>query len=267
VSRLAGRTAVVTGAAAGLGRAISLRFAAEGAHVIACDILPSVETGSAAVPSTTDAIRAAGGRVTPVVADVTKASEIERIVAAARAPTGRIDVVVNNAGKFGGSSLLDVTDAEWDFYLTLNLSSVFRMCRAFVGVMLEQNEIDGVRGRIINMGSQLGLTAPPGALAYAATKAGVIHMTRQIAVDYARLGIIANAIAPGRIITGDHPGERDYLERGEIDAATTFSLARTPFPRLGRPTDIAGAALYLASDDSTFVSGTVLSVDGGWTAY
>ncbi len=142
------------------------------------------------------------------------------------------------------------------------------MCRTFVGAMLQQDEVKGVRGRIINMGSQLGITAPPGALVYAATKAGVIHMTRQIAVDYARSGILANVIAPGRIITGDHPGERDYLDRGEIDAATRFSLARTPFSRLGRPDDIAGAALYLASDDSTFVSGAVLvGRRRRWTAY
>jgi len=267
VNRLAGRTAVVTGAAAGLGRAISLRFAAHGAHVVACDIRPSVETGTAEVPSTADLIRAAGGAVTPVVADVTSNADVERLLAIALVPSGRIDVLVNNAGKFGGSSLLEVSDAEWEFYLALNLTSVFRMCRAFIGTMVKQDEVDGVRGRIVNMGSQLGITAPPGALAYAATKAGVIHMTRQIAVDYARAGIIANAIAPGRIITGDHPGEAEYLERGEIDAATRFSLARTPFSRLGMPEDVAGAALFLASSDSTFVSGAVLSVDGGWTAY
>jgi len=267
MKRLQGRTAVVTGAAAGLGRAIARRFAAEGATVVACDINSLLEPGSDGTISTVDLIRAEGGQIVPVIADVTNTADVDRILAAALDDNGRVDVLVNNAGKFGGSSLLDVSDDEWNFYLTLNLTSVFRMCRSFVAAMLEQAEIEGVRGRIINMGSQLGLTAPPGALAYAATKAGVIHMTRQIAVDYARSGIIANAIAPGRIITGDHPGEHEYLERGEIDVATRFSLARTPFSRLGRPDDIAGAALYLASDDSTFVSGAVLSVDGGWTAY
>jgi len=257
--RLAGQVAVVTGAAAGLGRAISLRFAAEGAHVVAVDIRPSDDTAAEIV--------AKGGAVTSLVADVTSVAETQRILAAAQVPTGRVDILVNNAGKFGGSALLDVDDEQWDYYLSLNLSSVFRMCRIFVAAMLEQEPVDDVRGRIINMGSQLGITAAPAALAYAATKAGVIHMTRQIAVDYGPQGIIANSIAPGRIITGDHPGERDYLDHGTIDAATEFSLKRTPFSRLGRPDDIAGAALYLASSDSTFVSGAVISVDGGWTAY
>jgi glucose 1-dehydrogenase len=257
--RLAGQVAVVTGAAAGLGQAISRRFAAEGAHVVAVDIRPLDETSAA--------ITGKGGAVTPLVADVTSVDETRRLLAAAQAINGRVDVLVNNAGKFGGTSLLEVDDAQWDHYLSLNLSSVFRMCRTFVAAMLQQDEVEGVRGRIVNMGSQLGITAPPGALAYAATKAGVIHMTRQIAVDYGPRGIVANAIAPGRIITGDHPGERDYLDHGTIDAATEFSLKRTPFSRLGRPDDIAGAALYLASSDSTFVSGAVISVDGGWTAY
>lgn len=257
--RLKGQVAVVTGAAAGLGRAISLRFAAEGAHVIAVDIRPADDTA--------EAIRKQGGAVTAITADVTSVADTQSILAAAKAPTGRVDILVNNAGKFGGTSLLEVDDAQWDYYLNLNLSSVFRMCRTFVAAMLEQELVGDVRGRIVNMGSQLGLTAPPGALAYAATKAGVIHMTRQIAVDYGPQGIIANSIAPGRIITGDHPGEREYLDSGTIDAATEFSLKRTPFSRLGRPDDIAGAALYLASSDSTFVSGAVISVDGGWTAY
>jgi NAD(P)-dependent dehydrogenase (short-subunit alcohol dehydrogenase family) len=265
--RLEGRTAVVTGAAAGLGKAIALRFSAEGAHVIACDIRSSVETGVDSAPSTVEIIRSQGGRSTPLIADVTQRSDVDRMLAIAREPTGRVDVLINNAGKFGGASLLNTSDEEWNFYLTLNLSSVFVMCRTFVAAMLEQDAIDDVRGHIVNMGSQLGITAPQGAAAYAAAKAGVIHLTRQIAVDYARSGIIANAIAPGRIITGDHPGEREYLTLGTIDEATQFSLSRTPFPRLGEPSDVARAALFLACGDSTFVSGAVLSVDGGWTAY
>jgi NAD(P)-dependent dehydrogenase (short-subunit alcohol dehydrogenase family) len=99
------------------------------------------------------------------------------------------------------------------------------------------------------------------------SKAGVAQLTRQLAVDYAREGIIINAVAPGRIITGTHEGEREYLESGTVDAATAYSLSRTPFPRLGRPEDVAGAALFLASDDCSFISGHNLMVDGGWMAY
>lgn len=267
MSRLSGKTAVVTGAAAGLGRAIAIRFAAEGANVIATDINPTLQTSNADTPSTVEVIEQSGGIVTSLLADITSQIGVDTILSVAQSINGRVDILINNAGKFGGSSLLEVSDDEWDFYLSLNLTSVFRMCRSFVAAMRKQVLVDSVRGRIVNMGSQLGITAPPGALAYAATKAGVIHMTRQIAVDYGRDGIIANAIAPGRIITGDHPGEADYLANGTIDAATEFSLARTPFSRLGEPDDIAAAALFLASEDARFVSGAVLPVDGGWTAY
>jgi NAD(P)-dependent dehydrogenase (short-subunit alcohol dehydrogenase family) len=258
MNRLDGRTAVVTGAAAGLGAAITARFLAEGARVVAADVREDI---AARVEET----HGRGAAVTAVVCDVTSPAGARLALDTARGLGDRVDVLVNNAGRFGGSTLLDTTDEEWQFHLTLNLTSQFVMCRTFVAAMVEQEEVDGVRGRIVNMASQLGITAPPAALGYAVAKAGVIQLTRQLAVDYARAGIVVNAIAPGRIITGDHPGERDDL--GTVDAATEFSLSRTPFPRLGRPDDVAGAALYLASDDSSFVSGSVLSVDGGWTAY
>ncbi|MFD1715988.1 SDR family NAD(P)-dependent oxidoreductase [Amnibacterium flavum] len=256
---LAGRTIVVTGAAAGLGRAISVRLAASGAHIVAVDLRSS--------EATVDLIVAGGGSALAVRADVTATDDAERIIGDAQAITGRLDAVVNNAGRYGGSAILDTTDEEWDDYLDVNLRSTFVMTRASVRRMIEQDERDGVRGRVVNMASQLGITGPPAALGYGVAKAGVIQLTRQVAVDYGRHGIVVNAIAPGRIITGDHPGEREYLESGAIDAATEFSLARTPFSRLGAPEDIAGAAAFLVSDDCRFVSGAVLAVDGGWTAY
>ncbi|BDI21992.1 SDR family NAD(P)-dependent oxidoreductase [Herbiconiux sp. L3-i23] len=256
---LTGRTIVVTGAAAGLGRAIALRLAADGATVVAADLRSS--------DSTVEAIVAAGGVARAVTVDVTSASAIESLIEEAAGVTGRLDAVVNNAGRFGGSRILDTTDEEWDHYLDVNLRSTFLMTRAAIRRMVDQEQRDGVRGRIVNMASQLGITGPPAALGYAVAKAGVIQLTRQVAVDYGREGIVVNAIAPGRIITGDHPGEREYLDEGTIDAATEFSLSRTPFSRLGVPEDIAGAAAFLVSDDCRFVSGAVLAVDGGWTAY
>jgi NAD(P)-dependent dehydrogenase (short-subunit alcohol dehydrogenase family) len=268
--RLAGRTAVVTGAASGLGRATAVRLAAEGAHVVVSDRHDGPPAGPGDLPgnaTTLELIEAAGGSASFVRADVTHRADVERLIEAGVAPSGRLDVVVSNAGIFGGSSILDTTDDDWDRSLDVNLRSQFLVCREAIGRMITQDPLDEVRGRIVTIASQLGLTAPPGRLDYAVAKAGVAQLTRQLAVDYARHGIIVNAIAPGRIITGGHPGEREYLEHGTVDAATEYSLARTPFPRLGRPEDVAGAALFLASDDCSFVSGHTLMVDGGWMAY
>jgi len=266
-SRLAGRVALVTGASSGIGRAIALRFAREGAHVVAGDLHPQPRAALPGEQPTVDLIRSGGGSADFVTVDVTDPAAIDPLVEAALAPTGRLDVVVNNAGVFGLAPLLETTDEKWEADLALNLRSTFLVCRRVVAVMREQEPRDDVRGRIVNVSSQFGITAPPGAVTYAVAKAGVAHLTRQLAVDFAHDGLLVNAVAPGRIMTGTHPGERAYLDDGAVDAATELSLARTPFPRLGRPDDVAGAALFLASDDCTFVSGHVLSVDGGWTAY
>jgi glucose 1-dehydrogenase len=265
--RLAGRTAVVTGASSGLGRAIAIRLASEGADVVVSDLRSDPPGGIDGALSTTEVIERSGGSAIFVLADVTKVADVERLIELGVARRGRIDVMVSNAGVFGGSSILDTTEEEWDGYLDVNLRSQFLVCRQTIGQMITQDTVGEVRGRIVNIASQLGMTAPPQKLSYAVAKAGVAQMTRQLAVDYARHGIIVNAIAPGRIITGTHPGEREYLEHGTIDAATEYSLSRTPFPRLGRPEDVAGAALFLASDDCSFVSGHNLMVDGGWMAY
>lgn len=265
--RLAGRVALVTGASSGIGRAAALRLAAEGAHVVVADLHPEPRAALPDEAPTAEAILAAGGSASYVTADVTKAADVDALVEAAVAVNGRLDVVVNNAGRFNLAPLLETSDAKWEEDLALNLTSQFLMCRRVVAVMREQEARDEVRGRIVNVASQFGFTAPPEAVTYAVTKAGVAHLTRQLAVDFAGDGIIVNAVAPGRIMTGTHPGEREYLAEGTVDAATAFSLKRTPFPRLGRPEDAAGAILFLSSDDCSFVSGHVLMVDGGWTAY
>ncbi|MBM9477359.1 SDR family oxidoreductase [Nakamurella flavida] len=256
--RFTDRVVVVSGAAGGIGRALVGRFAQEGAHVVATDRDEALLDAPA--------VRDHADRVRPVLADLTDPVAVASVLSAATAVTGRVDVLVNNAGHFGGSTLLDTTDTEWDWYLDVNLRTQFLMSRAFVGAMVGQEAVAGVRGRIVNTTSQLGITAPPAALGYTVAKAGVIALTRSIAVDYAGAGIVANAVAPGRIITGDHPGEADYLRDGTVDTATAYSLRRTPFPRLGAVTDVVGSVLFLAGDDCTFVSGAVLSVDGGWTA-
>lgn len=263
-ARLAGKVALVTGGSSGIGRATSLRLAREGAHVVIADVEERSREGG--VP-TAEAIIANGGHATHVRADVTATAEVEHLVSISQSITGRLDIVVNNAGRFSRSPLLDTSDDSWDADMAINVRSQFLMCRSAISLMIKQEPIGEVRGRIINVTSQLGITAPPEAVTYAVAKAGVAHLTRQLAVDFAADGIIVNAVAPGRIITGYHPGEAEYVADGSVDDATDFSLRRTPFPRLGRPDDVAGAILFLSSDDCTFVSGHVLMVDGGWTAF
>jgi glucose 1-dehydrogenase len=169
--------------------------------------------------------------------------------------------MVNNAGIAGpaSKSLLETTDSDWDAIMAVNLRGVFLCCRRAIGEMITQEPIGEVRGRVINISSQHGMIGPPGNVAYATSKGGVVNLTHQLAVDYGRHGILVNAVAPGKIVTG--PASLANTEN------VAYSHARTPFSRLGRPEDVAGAAAFLASDDALYVSGTNLLVDGGWMAY
>ena len=266
--RLEDRVAVVTGASSGIGRAIAIRFAAEGAIVVASDVredpiwAPSGETDA-----TVAAITADGGRAEYIQADVSNSDDVDALIAGAVERHGALDILVNSAGVFDSFAILETSLENWEQVMAVNLRGPFLCIKRALAQMLEQEPRGEVRGRIVNVSSQHGMIGPPDYCAYAVSKAGVVQLTKQVAVDYARRGIIVNAVAPGRIMTGTHPGEPEYLERGDIDADTEYSLSRTPFPRLGRPEDVAGAALYLASDDCSFVSGHNLLVDGGWMAY
>lgn len=253
--RLEGRVAVVTGAASGLGRAIALRFAEEGASVVVGDVRRDPREGGA---PTAELL---GERGLFLQADVSRGDDIDRLVGTAVDRFGRLDVMVANAGIAGRYSkpLLETTEEDWDAIMAVNLRGVFLCCKRAIGEMLEQEPVGEVRGRVVNISSQHGMVGPPGHVAYAASKGGVVNLTRQLAVDYARHGILVNAVAPGKILTGS-PEQQD-------PDALAYARARTPFPRLGRPEDVAGAALFLASDDAGYVSGTNLLVDGGWMAY
>jgi NAD(P)-dependent dehydrogenase (short-subunit alcohol dehydrogenase family) len=196
-----------------------------------------------------------------VQADMSRWDDVDRLVSTAVERYGRLDVMVNNAGIAGAYSkaLLETEESDWDAIMAVNLRGVFLCCKRAIAQMLAQEPAGEVRGRVINISSQHGMIGPPGHVAYAASKGGVVNMTRQIAVDYGPRGVLVNAVAPGKILTGS-PEQQD-------PDTLAYSHARTPFHRLGRPDDVAGAALFLASDDSGYVSGTNLLVDGGWMAY
>lgn len=257
--RLRGKVALVTGAASGIGRAIALRFAREGAAVVVADITEQVREGG---EPTRAVLEREGYPVLFRETDVSDEGAAARAVTAAVARFGRLDILVNNAiGGARGGRLTDTSLAQWNATLAIGLTGVFLMSRASVHRMLAQAANgDGVRGRIVNIGSQHGMVAAPEDVAYGVAKAGTNYITRQIAVDYARDGIVCNAVAPGKILTGKagRAVEPRWIE---------YSHARTPWPRLGRSEDVASAALFLASDEATYITGEVLMVDGGWMAY
>jgi glucose 1-dehydrogenase len=253
------RSAIVTGGASGIGRAIAVRLAAEGFDVLVADIRRDPITGG---EPTVDVIRAAGGRAEHIDADVSHPDDCERLVAAAVKRTGVLDLLVNNAVLAGEHSkpLLQTEPADWEAMMAVNVTGPYLLCRAAVRQMLTQPLVGDARGRIVNITSQHGMVGPPGHFAYSVNKGALVQMTRQIAVEYGPRGILCNAVAPGKIVTGT-PG--DFSEEGD---GLDYVTARTPFARLGRPEDVAAAVSFLASEAS-FVSGTNLLVDGGWMAY
>jgi glucose 1-dehydrogenase len=256
--RLSNKTVVVTGGASGIGRAISILFAEEGANVVIGDVTEEVKEGG---EPTKAVIEAAGGSVRFVPTDVSKWADIDKLVGTAVDTFGSLDVMVNNAAIMGGGTkLLETTEEDWDNVMAVNAKGVFFGCKRAIQQMLTQPVNGDARGRIVNISSQHGMICAPGKIAYGVGKSTVVYMTRQIAVDYAEDNIICNAVAPGRILTGKPLG-------GAGSDPLEYSKMRTPMPRLGRPGDVASAALFLASDEATYITGHNLMVDGGWMAF
>ena len=251
--------AIVTGAASGIGRAIAIRLAADGFDVVCADVRRDPITGG---DPTDSVIAAAGGSALHVGADVSLPEDCERLVAIAVDRAGALDVLVNNAAIAGRHSkpLVETEVADFDAVMAVNLRGAFVLSRAAVRQMLAQPLRDEVRGRIVNITSQHGLVGAPGHFSYAVSKGGLLQMTRQIAVEHGKDGILCNSVSPGKIVTGT-PGDLSA-----DDAGLAYVQSRTPFSRLGRAEDVAAAVAYLASEAS-YTSGANLMVDGGWMAY
>lgn len=249
--KLKGKVAVITGAGSGMGRAASILFAQEGAKVVAVDYVG--ETAE----ETVRMIKEKGGEAVAVKADVSHWEDVNKAVETAVQQYGKLDIMVNNAGVFDSFKFcLDTDEALWERIININLKGVFFGCKRAIQQFLSQ----GNGGVIVNTASVAGLGAMAGGTAYTASKHGVVGLTKQIACEYATQGIRVNAVCPGGIATGM---TKDLMSDPQTDQMIKMT---TPMGRWGEPEEIADAMLFLASDDSKYITGETLRVDGGWRA-
>jgi meso-butanediol dehydrogenase/(S,S)-butanediol dehydrogenase/diacetyl reductase len=249
--RFAGRSALVTGAAHGIGRATAERLGREGARVVLVDI--DQHRVAAAAAELIDA----GIEALPIAADVSDAGEVARAVATARELAGDLDVLHNNAGRLRAGSVVDVAIEEWDRTYAVNVRAMFLMCRSVIPSMLARGG-----GAIVNTASTSGLVGEAGMAAYCSSKGAVVNLTRQLAAESARSGIRVNCVCPGWVPTGFNA---PVLEGLDDAAVQTMVEATVPAGRQGTAEEIAAAVAFLASDDAAYVCGHALVVDGGLT--
>jgi 2-keto-3-deoxy-L-fuconate dehydrogenase len=257
VFRLDKKIAFVTGAGSGIGEQIARLFAQQGAHVILADIRMD------AAERVAGEIQAAGGSTRTQQLDVAEESQVKAAIESVAASEGRLDILVNNAGVSHVGSILETSLEDWERVMRVNAGGVFLCAREGVRQMLAQSPIGGV---IINMSSVVATIGIDRRLPYSASKGAVLAMTRSIAIDFVTQGIRCNAICPGTVQT---PFVESYLARhfaGREEEVRQQLHARQPIGRMGQPDEIAYAALYLASDEAAFVTGSALVIDGGWTA-
>lgn len=242
---LSGQAAIVTGANTGIGQGIALALAQAGANLALVGRTPAEETAEAA--------RALGRTVTMLDADLSTTEPIARVIEATLADLGRLDILINNAGIIRRADAVDFTEADWDAVIDTNLKSVFFLCQAAGRQMIAQG-----RGKIVNIASLLSFQGGIRVPSYTASKSGVAGLTKLLANEWAAKGVNVNAIAPGYIATNNTAAlQADETRNRQI-------LERIPAGRWGAPSDLGGAAIFLASAASDYVNGHVLAVDGGW---
>ena len=245
---LSGKVAMVTGANTGIGQGIAVGLAQGGADIVAVGRTEPTETG--------DCVAELGRKFVFIQADLSDSSCVDDVVSDAEAQCGAVDILVNNAGTITRNSALEFTEAEWDQVLNVNLKTLFFLSQRVAKSMVKA----GRKGKIINIASMLSFQGGIRVASYTASKSGVAGLTKLLANELAASNICVNAIAPGYIATNNTaPLRADSKRNGEI-------LARIPAGRWGEPSDMAGAAVFLASAASDYVHGTTLAVDGGWLA-
>ena len=242
--RLNDKIAIITGAGSGIGRASAILFAEEGARVVAADI--NQEAGT----QTVEQIKAQGGEAVMIQVDMTQTQEVAAMVNQAIERFGRIDILYNHVGTYFASSVVDLEVEKWDFALSLNLKSIFLGCKHTLPHMVKRKS-----GVIVNTGGTFGFYGGLGLAAYCASKGGVINLTKQMALDYGPYGIRINCVCPGFIDTPMNA----HMPPEKVAAI----IKMQPLGRAGKPEEVAKAALFLASDDASFFTGTTLLVDGG----
>ena len=241
---LSGKVALITGAGRGIGKSIAFKLASQGAIAVVNDIaLPGAQ-------SVVDEIKDKGGDGLAIVANVSSATDVTCMVEAAITAYGHIDILVNNAGITRDQLLLRMTDSEWDDVLNIDLRSVFLCTRAVLKHMLKER-----KGRIVSVASIVGLMGNAGQANYAAAKAGIVGFTRSVAKEVASRGITANAVAPGFIET-DMTAKLSEKQKQDL-------MSRIPLGYLGTPQDVAEVVAFLASDEARYITGQVITIDGG----
>lgn len=255
MGKLNNKVAIITGAASGIGKAIAILFASEGSKIIATDV------NEEKLEILQNEIIASGGIITTVIANISDREDIEKIFAKTIENYGTVDILVNNAGIMDDFSPVgDVSEDMLDKVININLIGPMIAMKKAINIMLKKQS-----GVIINISSIAGICGARAGATYTTSKFGLIGLTKNTAFMYSKKGIRCNAIAPGGVET--NIGESEFMKNSNLEALELIQQGIAINPRMGQPSEIATAALFLASDDASYVNGTVLTIDGGWTSY